>query len=106
MFTIVETETFERLWPYYWTDQVHDEFITFITENSEAGDVVKGTGGMRKVRWNRTGSGKSGGVRIIYFNRTANGEIWLVFIYAKSKMDSISAKTLKEIKYEIEKTID
>ena len=106
MFTIVETETFERLWPYYWTDQAHDEFITFITENPEAGDVVKGSGGMRKVRWSRTGSGKSGGVRVIYFNRLANGEIWLVFIYAKSKLDSINAKTLKEIKHEIEKTID
>ena len=106
MFTIVETETFERLWPYYWTDKAHDEFVTFITENPETGDVVKGSGGMRKVRWNRKGSGKSGGVRVIYFNRLANGEIWLVFIYAKSKLDSISSKTLKEIKYEIEKTID
>ncbi len=106
MFTIVETETFERLWPCYWTDQAHDEFITFITENPETGDVVKGSGGMRKVRWSRTGSGKSGGVRVIYFNRLANGEIWLVFIYAKSKLDSINAKTLKEIKHEIEKTID
>jgi len=106
VFTIVETETFERLWPYYWTDQVYDEFITFITENPETGDVVKGSGGMRKVRWSRTGSGKSGGVRVIYFNRLANGEIWLVFIYAKSKLDSINAKTLKEIKHEIEKTID
>lgn len=106
MYTIVETETFERLWPNYWTDQAHDEFITFITENPETGDVVKGSGGMRKVRWSRTGSGKSGGVRVIYFNRMANGEIWLVFIYAKSKLDSINAKTLKEIKHEIEKTID
>lgn len=106
MFTIVETETFERLWPYYWTDQVHDEFITFITENPEAGDVVKGSGGMRKVRWNRSGSGKSGSVRVIYFNRLANGEIWLVFIYAKSKLDSINAKILQEIKHAIEKTID
>ncbi len=106
MFTIVETETFERLWPYYWTHLAHDEFITFITENPETGDVVKGSGGMRKVRWSRTGSGKSGGVRVIYFNRLANGEIWLVFIYAKNKLDSINAKTLKEIKHEIEKTID
>lgn len=77
-----------------------------MTQNPDIGDVVKGSGGMRKVRWSRSGSGKSSGVRIIYFNRLANGEIWLVFIYAKSKLDSISAKTLKEIKYEIEKTFD
>ncbi|MCW5608918.1 MAG: type II toxin-antitoxin system RelE/ParE family toxin [Nitrosomonas sp.] len=106
MFTIVETEIFERLWPSYWTDQAYDEFITFITENPEVGDIVKGSGGMRKVRWSRSGSGKSGGVRVIYFNRLVNGQIWLVFIYAKSRLDSISAKTLKEMKYEIEKTFD
>ncbi|CAE6506389.1 Transcriptional regulator (fragment) [Nitrosomonas nitrosa] len=40
------------------------------------------------------------------FASSSNGEIWLVFIYAKSKLDTISAKTLKEIKHEIEKTID
>ena len=106
MFTIVETEIFERLRSSYWTEQAYDEFITFITENPEAGDIVKGSGGIRKVRWSRSGSGKSGGVRVIYFNRLANGEIWLVFIYAKSKLDSISAKTLRELKHEIEKTID
>lgn len=72
----------------------------------DIGDVVKSSGGMQKVRWSRSGSGKSSGVRIIYFNRLTNGEIWLVFIYAKSKLDTISAKTLKEIKHEIEKTID
>ncbi len=106
MFTIVETETFERLWPYYWTERVHDEFISFITENPDSGDVVRGSGGMRKVRWGKPGSGKSGGVRVIYFNRQENGEIWLILIYSKNKQDSIDAKILKEIKHEIEKTID
>ena len=90
MFTIVETETFERLWPYYWTEQVHDEFISFITENFEVGDVVRG----------------SGGACVIYFNQLAIGEIWLALIFSKNKQDSIDAKILKEIKYEIEKTID
>ncbi|MDC8445747.1 MAG: type II toxin-antitoxin system RelE/ParE family toxin [Nitrosomonas sp.] len=106
MLTIVETETFERLWPYYRTDQTHDEFISFITENPEVGDVIRGSGGMRKIRWSRSGSGKSGGVRVIYFNRMANGEIWLVFIYSKNKQESINTKILKAIKHEIEKTID
>ncbi len=73
-------------------------------KNPEIGDVVRG--GIRKVRWGKPGSGKSGGVRVIYFNQLANGEIWLALIYSKNKQDSISAKTLKEIKYEIEKTID
>lgn len=55
--TVIEIESFERLWPYYWTVQEHDEFITFIPQNPEAGDIVKGSGGMRKVRGSRSGSG-------------------------------------------------
>jgi hypothetical protein len=51
MFTIVETESFEHTCPCYWTEQEYDEFLTFITENPSTGDVVRSSGGMRKVRW-------------------------------------------------------
>jgi len=106
MYTVIETEEFEKLWPLYWTEKEHDTFAVFIAENPNAGDVVRGSGGVRKVRWSRSGSGKSGGVRVIYFTRMANGEIWLVFMYAKSKKDSIDGSILKELKNEIEKTIE
>lgn len=106
MRTVIETEDFEKLWPLYRTENEHDAFALFIAENPNAGYVVRGSGGVRKVRWSRSGSGKSGGVRVIYFNRKANGEIWLIFIYAKSKQDSINGNVLKELKHEIEKTID
>ena len=60
-----------------------------------------------KVRWTRAGSGKSGGgVRVIYFNRLANGEIWLLFMYAKAELDSISGEVLREMKDDIEKAFD
>jgi hypothetical protein len=106
MLTVIETESFEKLWPLYWTESEHDAFTLFVAENPSAGDVVRGSGGVRKVRWSRSGSGKSGGVRVIYFNRLANGEIWLLMIYAKSKLDSVGGKILKELKDEIEKTIE
>ncbi|RFC36653.1 MAG: RelE toxin of RelE / RelB toxin-antitoxin system [Candidatus Nitrotoga sp. SPKER] len=106
MRTIVETEEFEYLWPLYWTEKEYEAFQVFIAENPNAGDVVRDSGGVRKVRWSRQGSGKSGGVRVIYFNRMANGEIWLILIYAKSKLDSISGDQLRKVKHEIEKTID
>jgi hypothetical protein len=63
---------------------------------------IPGSGGCRKVRWKRQGSGKSSGVRIIYYNRLVNGEIWLFTIYAKSARENIPAHTLKEIKEAIE----
>jgi hypothetical protein len=81
--------------------------LSFI-ENPDAGDVVRNSGGVRKVRWTRTGSGKSGGVRVIYFIRRehepTNGQIWLLFMYAKSNLESIAGNKLKELKDAVEKT--
>jgi hypothetical protein len=98
MHTLVETETFSRLWPYYWTEEERGAFASWLAQNPEQGDVVPGSGGVRKVRWSRAGSGKSGGVRVIYFNRLASGIICLLFIYAKSEFDSIAGHKLKELK--------
>jgi len=71
--------------------------------NPEAGLVVPGSGGVRKVRWAQKGSGKSSGARIIYFNRLQNGEIWLLTLYAKSDRSTIPAHELKMIKEAIER---
>lgn len=101
---VIETPTFQRLWPHYWTEGERGEFAAFIAQNPEAGDVVRNSGGVRKVRWTWAGSGKSGGVRVIYFTRLANGQVWLLFLYAKSALDSIAGHKLKEMKDAIEKT--
>lgn len=106
MLTIVETPTFSRLWPHYWTEEERGEFAAWLAENPQSGDVVRKSGGVRKLRWTRAGSGKSGGVRVVYFNRLANGEVWLLFMYAKAELDSIAGEVLREMKDEIEKAID
>jgi len=103
MHTIIETPTFQRLWPAYWTEDERAEFAANLAQAPEAGDVVKSSGGVRKIRWSRRGGGKSGGVRVIYYNRLANGEIVLLFIYAKNEFDSIAGEKLKELKNAIEK---
>lgn len=106
MLTVCETPTFSRLWPHYWTEEERGEFAAWLSENSAAGGVVRSSGGVRKVRWTRAGSGKSGGVRVIYFNRLTDGQIWLMFMYSKSKLDSIAGQVLREMKDEIEKALD
>lgn len=73
-----------------------------MASSPDAGDVVKGSGGVRKVRWKRKGAGKSGGVRVMYFTRRQCGEIWLLLIYAKSAIDNIPGHILKVLKEEIE----
>ena len=101
--TVIETPTFSRLAADYWTEDERGEFVTWIAQNPESGDVIPGSGGCRKVRWTRKGMGKRGGVRIIYFNRLANGEIWLLLIYAKNVRDNIQGQVLRQIKEEIER---
>jgi hypothetical protein len=64
--------------------------------------VVPGSGGIRKVRWRRAGSGKSGGVRVIYFKRTVEEEIVLLTLYAKSTTDNLTGAKLKEIRRVLE----
>lgn len=102
MFTVVETLLFQRQWPLYWTEEQRGEFASFIAEHPTAGDVVPASGGIRKVRWSRAGSGKSGGVRVIYFTRTAEAEIVLLTLYAKAKTDNLSGAKLKEIRRALE----
>jgi len=102
MLTVVESPIFQRLWPRYWDEEERGEFAAFIALNPEAGAVIRGSGGVRKVRWGREGTGKSSGVRIVYLARNERGEIYLLTLYAKSETASISAATLKEIRRALE----
>ena len=53
-----------------------------------------GTGGVRKVRWRRQGSGKRSGVRVIYYNTLDDGQVWLLIVYSKSKFDNLPTSLL------------
>jgi len=100
--TVVETPLFQKLWPHYWAEEERGEFAAYIAEKPGAGVVVPDSGGIRKVRWRRAGSGKSGGVRVIYFTRTAEEEVVLLTLYAKAKTDNLTGPKLKEIRRALE----
>ena len=102
MFTVVETSLFQKQWPAYWIEDERGEFAAFILASPEAGAVVKDSGGIRKVRWKRQGTGKSGGVRVIYFSRNEAEEIVLLTLYAKSETDNVKGTVLKEIRRALE----
>jgi hypothetical protein len=102
MLTVVESPIFQKLWPRYWDEDERAEFASFIALNPEAGVVIRGSGGVRKVRWAREGAGKSGGVRIVYLARNEAGELYLLTLYAKSKSENLSLTTLKEIRRALE----
>lgn len=102
LFTVIETPTFTRLWPDYWDEDERGEFVAWLVENAESGDVIRGSGGCRKVRWKHSGTGKRGGVRVIHYNRLADGVIYLLLIYAKSVRDNIEGTTLARIRRAID----
>lgn len=98
MFTVIETPTFSKLCDDYWTEDERGAFAAWIAANPEAGDIIPGAGGCRKVRWFRAGMGKRGGVRVIHYNQLADGSVYLLLIYAKRVQDDISPSILRKIK--------
>lgn len=84
MRTVIETPTFQKQAEQLWSEEERLEFVEWIAMNPEAGDVIPGAGGARKVRWSRAGHGKRGGVRVIYFNLAEDGAVLLVMVYAKA----------------------
>ena len=97
MFTFIESSIFERLLPTYLNDDEYSELQQHLIQNPEAGEVVPGSGGLRKVRWARPGTGKRGGIRIIYFVRYRPDEFWMLTLYAKAKRENIPAHILKQL---------
>ena len=84
-----------------WSEAERSDFINFITANPEVGDLIRGSGGCRKVRWSTSGQGKSGGARVIYFN-AKDGTVWLLIVYKKAKFDNLPTSFLVELKQGVE----
>lgn len=101
MFTLIESPIFSRLWPDYWTEEERGQFAAWLAEHPDAGDVVPGSGGVRKVRWSRPGQGKRGGVRVIYYSQSGESLIWLLTIYAKSRQENAPAHILRALRQEL-----
>ena len=102
MLTVIESPLFQKLWPLYWSEEERGEFAAYIASNSTTGAVIRESGGLRKVRWARPGSGKSGGVRIIYYTRSEEGEVMLLTMFAKATTGNIPTAKLKEIRRALE----
>ena len=76
MFTFIESSVFERVRPAYLDDDDYAELQQYLMQNPEAGEVVPGSGGVRKVRWARPGAGKRlgcGSSISFGINRTSSG---------------------------------
>jgi hypothetical protein len=85
VFEFIESTVFDRLRAHYLDDDEYGDLQQFMMRNPEAGAIVRGSGGVRKLRWRREGAGKRGGLRLIYFVRYQPNEFWMLTLYSKDK---------------------
>lgn len=86
----IETPTFTKLILGLLTDDEYRELQNVLIENPERGDLIRGGGGIRKLRHALQGSGKSGGIRVIYYWITEEDQILMLLAYPKSKKDNLT----------------
>jgi hypothetical protein len=96
--TVCETTIFRRSATAIMGDAEIAEFVDFIARNPIAGDIIEGTGGIRKLRWQRPGMGKRGGARIIYFFHDLDMPIYLLLAYAKADAGDITPEQKRRMK--------
>lgn len=99
----VEMPTFAVVRDQHFTDEAFGRFQQLLANQPDAGVLIRGGHGLRKVRWALHTRGKSGGLRVIYYWRVAESQIVLIAMFAKSVRADLSpaqlkalAKTLKE----------
>jgi mRNA-degrading endonuclease RelE of RelBE toxin-antitoxin system len=99
---IVETSVFTRQVSAMLSMEAYRRLQITLVRNPEFGNVIRGSGGLRKMRWSSPGRGKRGGVRVIYYWAVAGERILLLFMYPKGERDDLSAGQIKVLRKIVE----
>ncbi|WP_333482166.1 type II toxin-antitoxin system RelE/ParE family toxin [Buttiauxella sp. WJP83] len=89
-FEFIETPTFVRQRESLLDDDTFQQLQEYLLKQHVDGDTIKNTGGCKKLRWNRPGTGRRGGVRVIYYAVTRKGKLYLLTVYAKNVKDDMT----------------
>ena len=88
--TVVETNSYLKAVCSMWDEETRIEFVNHIAVHPTEGDIIPGTNGIRKIRWQSSGRGKRGGARVIYYVYDENNPIYLLFAYPKNVKENLS----------------
>lgn len=104
----IELPAFERYRQEYLDDGSFSQLQNLLMDNPEAGDVIEGTGGLRKVRFGdaKRGKGKRGGLRVIYYWWLAGKQFWLFTVYNKDEKDDLTPAQKKILKALIKQELE
>lgn len=97
LLTIVEFPSFANHYSKVMTEEDRDTLFFYLSRYPEAGAVIPGTGGIRKLRWEAKGSGKRGGARVIYFFYNKDNPVFLLTVYKKGAKEDLSSDEKKEL---------
>src|SRR6266852_4282773 len=95
---IIELPAFTRRVTELLPDDEYAELQSTLVRRPNAGALIKGSGGLRKLRWSIQGKGKRGGVRIIYYWAVTEEQLLLLLIYTKNEQDDLSGNQLRVLK--------
>ena len=95
--TVIETLEFIKDAKRYFDEAERWRLISAIAHDPKKGDVMVGTGGARKLRWARIGTGKSGGFRVVYYFHSAAVPVFLLSVFAKNERINLSKTELNEL---------
>ncbi|HIP27558.1 MAG TPA: type II toxin-antitoxin system RelE/ParE family toxin [Sulfurovum sp.] len=87
----IESKIFEKLREKYLNDENYRELQNFLIEQPLSGDVIQGTGGLRKLSWSANGKGKRGGIRTIYLYITEKSHIHFLTLYDKNDVSDLTS---------------
>jgi mRNA-degrading endonuclease RelE of RelBE toxin-antitoxin system len=101
----IESPVFTKLLHEYLTDQQYRALQLFLADAPEAGALMPGTGGFRKVRWTdpRRSKGKRGGLRVIYYYFSEDLQIWFLTIYDKDEAEDLTPDQKRMLKAAIDR---
>ena len=97
----VEHPRFTKRVPSLLDDSSYGDFLAVLMDRPDIGALIPHGGGLRKVRWQRAGTGKSGGVRVIYYLQDARGLVTLAAIYAKNEKENLGPAELSKLRKEL-----
>ena len=95
--TVAETPEFSRRVTRLLSPVEREALVLALAMNPLAGDLIRGTGGVRKLRWARVGRGKSGGTRVIYYFHSDNAPLYLLTIFGKGEKVDLTDEERNEL---------
>lgn len=91
----VELTPFIAFRTAHWSDDELRALQNHLLEKPDAGDVIRGSSGLRKLRWAASGRGKRGGARVIYYHYVSSERIYLIYGYVKSEQEDLTPEQIK-----------